>query len=146
LVQWDATTSIFICKDYSVSQGIEYRYSIQGYGQNGLFTSRLLTQEPVICDFEDAFLFDGERQLKIRFNPKVNNFKSTVLESKMNTIGGKYPFIFRNGNIEYKEFQISGLISVLGDEHDEFLTGIPRTEIEARLTTDSQAGAPDMGT
>ena len=74
----------------------------------------------VICDFEDAFLYDGDRQLKIRFNPKISSFKSTVLESKTNTIGSKYPFIFRNGNVEYKEFQISGLISILGDENNEF--------------------------
>jgi hypothetical protein len=80
---------------------------------------------PVLCDFEDAFLYDGERQLKIRFNPKVSSFKSTVLESKTDTIGGKYPFIFRNGNVEYKEFQISGLLSVMGDENNEFLTGLP---------------------
>ena len=39
---------------------------------------------PVQCDFEDAFLYDGERQLKIRFNPKVSSFKTTVLDSKKN--------------------------------------------------------------
>jgi hypothetical protein len=58
----------------------------------------------VYCDFEDAFLYDGKKQLKIRFNPKITNFKSTLLESKTNTIGSKYPFIFRNGNVNYKEF------------------------------------------
>jgi hypothetical protein len=67
----------------------------------------------VLCDFEDAFLYDGERQLKIRFNPQISSFKSTILESKVDTIGGKYPFVFRNGNVEYKEFSIAGLLSVL---------------------------------
>jgi len=62
------------------------------------------------------FLSDGTRQLKIRFNPKVSSFKTTILEQKVDTIGSKYPFFFRNGNVYYKEFPISGLISRLMDE------------------------------
>jgi len=42
----------------------------------------------IIADFEDMFLFDGERQLKIRFNPKVSSFKTNILENKTDTIGG----------------------------------------------------------
>ena len=75
---------------------------------------------PVLCDFEDCFLYDGEKQLKIRFNPKIGSFKSTILESKMDTLGGKYPFIFRNGNVEYKEFSVSGLLSLLSDDNGDF--------------------------
>ena len=70
--------------------------------------------EPV--DFEHMFLFDSERQLCIKYNPKIASFKSTILENKVDTIGGKYPFFFRNGNVGYKEFSISGLISGLMDE------------------------------
>jgi hypothetical protein len=40
----------------------------------------------------------------------------------METIGSKYPFIFRNGNIAYHEFPISGLISYLADNDELFLT------------------------
>jgi len=57
------------------------------------------------------FLFDGTRQLKIQYNPKVSSFKNDILESKIDTIGSKYPFFFRNGHVHYKEFPISGLIS-----------------------------------
>jgi len=59
--------------------------------------------------------------LRIRYNPKISSFKSTVLETKMDTIGGKYPFIFRNGNVEYKEFPISGLITMISDENALFM-------------------------
>lgn len=71
-------------------------------------------------DFEDSFLYDGEKQLKIRFNPKVNSFKKNLLEAKVDTIGSQYPFIFKNGNVDYKEFPISGLISRLMDEQNLF--------------------------
>ena len=119
LTQWDTSTIKEICRDYSIQQGVEYQYAIQSYNDAGLYSNRMLSNN-VVCDFEDAFLYDGERQLKIKFNPKISSFKSTILESKTNTIGGKYPFIFRNGNVEYKEFQISGLISTLIDENNEF--------------------------
>jgi hypothetical protein len=67
--------------------------------------------EVLYVDFEDAFLFDGEKQLKIKYNPEISSFKTTHLESKIDTIGSKHPFIFRNGNVSYKEFPIAGLIS-----------------------------------
>ena len=80
-----------------------------------------IESQPVVADFEDAFLFDGTRQLKIKYNPKMSSFKRDVIEQKTDTIGSKYPFIFRNGNIDYHEFPISGLISYLGDENHQFL-------------------------
>lgn len=125
LSNWSSSTDKVICKDYTVQQGLSYIYAIRAYNSVGLFSNRLKNVEgPIIADFEDAFLYDGERQLKIRFNPKVSSFKSTVLETKTDTIGGKYPFVFRNGNVEYKEFSISGLISLLGDENNEFLSNL----------------------
>lgn len=81
------------------------------------------TKDGLPVDFEDAFLYDGERQLKIRYNPKISSFKTTMLEAKVDTIGGKYPFIFRNGSVEYKEFPISGLITMLMDENSLFMEG-----------------------
>jgi hypothetical protein len=62
--------------------------------------------------------------LRIRYNPKVSSFKSNILETKVDTIGGKYPFIFRNGNVEYKEFPISGLITLQSDENELFMQGL----------------------
>ena len=137
-----------IWEDFTTKQGVEYKYAIQAYNSKGLYSSRVLNtieyldesyqynpdltgvyhtvfrHNPVYVDFEDSFLMDGERQLKLRFNPKVSSFKSNRLEAKMDTIGGKYPFIFRNGNVEYKEFQISGLISLLSDESNDFLSNL----------------------
>lgn len=125
LSRWSSKDVKEIVKDRTIKQGVSYRYAIRAYNSKGLFSNRLLNQEgPVQGDFEDAFLFDGERQLKLRFNPKISSFKANHLETKTDTIGGRYPFFFRNGNVEYKEFPISGLISLLGDENDEFLSGL----------------------
>ena len=82
--------------------------------------SNKIESNVVEADFEHAFLYDGDRQLKIKYNPKVSSFKNTILESKVETIGSKHPFIFRNGSVNYKEFPISGLISYLSDENKLF--------------------------
>ena len=108
--------------DYTVEQGVAYRYAIQRFNDSGFYSARMMIDEPIVADFEDMFLFDGTRQLKICFNPKVSSFKQNVLENKTDTIGGKYPFFFRNGDVKYKEFPISGMISHLSDTDELFLS------------------------
>ena len=107
--------SKYLYYDYTVKQGVHYIYGIQQYNAHNISSDRIQTDK-IYVDFEHAFLFDGERQLKIKYNPKVSSFKATKLESKLDTIGSKYPFILRNGNVDYKEFPISGLISYKMDE------------------------------
>lgn len=107
-------------KDFTVEQGITYKYCFRQYNAAGVEANRVISNE-VFCDFEDMFLWDGNKQLKIRFNPKVASFKTTLLEQKTDTIGSRYPFFFRNGNVEYKEFSITGLISYLMDDNELFL-------------------------
>ena len=110
--------SNFKFNDFTIEHGESYRYSFQQYNNFGIYSARILSQD-VQAVFEDAFLFDGERQLRIRYNPKISSFKTTLLDSKKTTIGGKYPIFFRNGNVEYKEFPISGLVTYFTD-NDEF--------------------------
>ena len=110
--------SRWIWKDLTVKQGLTYKYALQQYNDQNLTSNRLESNE-IYVDFEHAFLFDGKRQLKIKYNPKVSTFKNDILESKTDTIGSQFPFIFRNGTVKYKEFPISGLISCQSDE--EFL-------------------------
>lgn len=107
--------------DYTAFQGVEYVYSLQQYNTNQIYSDRIYSN-CLKVDFEDLFLYDGERQLKIKFNPKVATFKPNVIETKTNTLGSKHPFISRNGKVNYKEFSISGLISHQMDDMELFLT------------------------
>jgi hypothetical protein len=54
------------------------------------------------------------------------------MESKTDTIGGKYPFFFRNGQVGYKEFPINGLISYWQDDEDLFVS---KTELGIKSKT-----------
>lgn len=128
-------------KDFTVEQGKSYKYSIQQYNDNGLYSNRIYSNI-VYSDFEDAFLFDGERQLKIKYNPKVSSFKTDLQETKIETIGSKHPFILRNGNVSYKEFPISGLISYLMDEGKYFIDGT--NERSTQLTGENIAQERDF--
>lgn len=109
-------------KDFTVQHGFTYIYSLQQYNKEWQIYSNRMLSNSIVANFEHSFLFDGKRQLKIKYNPKVTSFKETLLEQKTNTLGGKYPFFFRNGNVAYKEFPISGLVSYHSDEEELFLT------------------------
>lgn len=128
--------SRWLWQDFTVKQGISYKYALQQYNDYNVVSDRLET-EAVYVDFEDAFLYDGERQLKIRFNSQVSDFKNTILENKVDTIGNKYPFIFRNGNVKYKEFPISGLISYHMDDNKLFTNW--NHEVDTNLTGENIA-------
>ena len=118
------TGTFIIFEDFTVEQGKTYQYALQQVDKNrNIYSSRAELGEVVYADFEDAFLWDGKRQLKLRFDPKVSSFKTVIQESKMDTIGGQYPSFFRNGRLAYKEFPINGLISYHMDDNGRFLLG-----------------------
>lgn len=118
--------------DYTIEQGKKYVYCLQQYNNYGVFSNRLISNE-IYADFEDVFLLDGERQLKIRFNPKISSMKDNILETKSNTIGSKYPFITRNGRVNHKEFSLSGLVSYQMDDN-KFFMGWENLGIENNIT------------
>lgn len=99
--------------DTTIESGIWYKYRIQQDAENGKISE---ISEPVMCLFEDIFLTEGEKQLKIQFNPSVSDFKYNVSESQQVTLGSKYPYLKRNGNNYFRSFSLSGLISALVDE------------------------------
>lgn len=134
--------TMHLWKDMTIEQGKKYKYSIQQYSSKGLYSTRIESRE-VYADFEHAFLFDGKRQLKIKYNPKVTSLKANVLETKTDTIGGKHPFIFRNGKVYYREFPISGLISHLMDEEELFITKEELGLEEDLLTSRGRKETPD---
>lgn len=112
------TRNVF--RDFTIEQGKTYTYSLQQYNPYGIYSDRKKSNK-IYADFEDMFLYDGERQLKLRFNPQVSSFKTQLAETRSETIGSKYPFFFRNAQVGYKIFPISGLVSMLSDDNEFFV-------------------------
>lgn len=106
-----------LTQDYFIEQGKKYQYGTWSENKIQIFNNL----DSIQTDFEDIFIYDGEKQLRLAYNPKVSSYKTNLLETKTNTIGGKYPFIFRNGDVNYKEFQISGLLSANLDQDNQFI-------------------------
>ena len=76
---------------------------------------------PIIREFEFSYLVGaGGRQLKLKYNNNMNSYVYNYSESKIDTIGGQYPFITRNGNMKYRTIPVNGLISFNMDEQELF--------------------------
>lgn len=121
-----------VFRDFTIEQGRTYTYSIQqantvSYTENGnektnIIYSNRKKSNIITPDFDDMFLYDGKRQLKLNYNPSVSSFKTQLSESKTDTIGSKYPYFFRNGAVGYKTFPISGMVSMRSDEEEYFIS------------------------
>lgn len=132
-------------RDFTVEQGIHYRYRFRQFSKNGVTSNPVLSKD-IMADFEDMFLYDGVKQLKIRYNPKISSFKATKMEQKIETIGSKYPYIFKNGIVDYKEFPISGLITYLADFNELFINYATDLNLEAprKFVRSHSPGDPDV--
>lgn len=105
--------------DSTIEHGVVYKYALSRLQNNNALS--WVESNQCVGYFEETFLTDGDRQLCIRFNPQVSSLKSVVQETKLDTIGGKYPFFFKNGDLDYMEIPISGLVSYLMDEDEMFI-------------------------
>ena len=107
LYQWD---------DIITESSEGYKYKVQVFDDNGYryelkSNGEMEIEKPVLLILDDMFLVSNGISLRIRYNPSISNFKRTLSESIVNTIGSKYPFVKRNGHMDYKTFSIGGLLS-----------------------------------
>ena len=105
--------------DMTIESGVWYKYYLQKRS-NGVAASTKYIRTPIMVIFDDMFLTTKDRQLKIKFNPTVSSFKRTIQESRIDTIGSQFPFVRINGNANYAQFPIGGLISFQIDESNLF--------------------------
>ena len=110
-----------IVYDYTIESGIWYKYGVQIIDINGERGRFFINQIPVLREFNYSYLLgEGGRQLKLPYNNTMNSYTYNYSDSKTDTIGGKYPYITRNGNMKYRVFPVNGLISFNMDEKHLF--------------------------
>ena len=106
--------------DFTIESGNLYKYNISYIDISQNIYS--ITEGPIISVFDHAFLTSKDAQLCVKFNPSISNFKVNVSDNIVTTIGGKYPYINRNGNMYYRTFSLSGTIAYEMDAEHQFAT------------------------
>lgn len=115
-----AVTTPISVDDFTIESGNLYKYNITYIAPNQ--TSYSITEGPVISVFDHAFLTSKDTQLCVKFNPSISNYKVNVSDNIVTTIGSKYPYINRNGNMYYRTFSLSGTIAYEMDAEHQFAT------------------------
>ena len=106
-------------RDKTVESGIWYMYAAQP--MSGEERGSLCKSKRRAVIYDDAFLVgDNGKQLKLKYDFSISSVKRNIKEARVETLGSKYPFITRNGSVDYKEFSITGLITHFMDETKEF--------------------------
>lgn len=83
------------------------------------FNYKIFICGDIFCDFEDIHIEgDKDHLFRMRHDAKISNFQYTVVESKTDTLGGKFPFIRRNGDTNYRQFSFNGLITHFNQEEE----------------------------
>lgn len=110
--------------DYSIESGVIYKYAIQTVNVEGV---RSVLYDPdnaikFVRYFQYSFILgENNKQLCLKFNNTMNSYQYVVGDSKVETLGGKYPIITRNSSMHYRSFPINGLISFNMDEYNTFI-------------------------
>lgn len=131
--------------DYLVEPGMLYRYKFQGANTETTASSVILTrgsttaedlQPQIIPDFTGSYLYgQGDIQINFIYNGAINGFREVKKDAIIETIGGKYPFVVRNSNIGYKQFQFSALITHVSDP-TRSLKGLTYSELLSKIQRD----------
>ena len=77
----------------------------------------------IVPSFEFARLISidkngNERMLPLKYNVDISGLKTNVADVITPTLGGKYPFIRRNGAQDYDSFSLNGLICLETERDD----------------------------
>lgn len=113
--------------DYTVDAGYWYRYEIREIFKIDENTLQPLTfgkpsiTDDILIDFDEIYFNTIESSLKINLDAEISNYKYITQESITNTIGSQFPFIRRNGNVNYKQFSLKGLLTCAIEDEQAFL-------------------------
>lgn len=133
--QWDLLTNFEISEsgnivelswyDYTAEPGLWYKYQILKFDSEGTLVQAIQTadDDAVMLDPDHIFLNAEGEELIIKFDPNISNITTKTSESITDTLGSKYPFIRKNGNINYRTFSLSGTISCFMDMNNNVFNG-----------------------
>ena len=114
--------------DTTLGSLVRYKYSCQYQLTNGRWSATHISPEIVYPDFHDILLSREDKQLAIRYNGQITSMTPTVNRIKIDTLGGKYPKFAENAQMNYKQFQLTGMIIAESDYNRKFLNDLDYKE------------------
>lgn len=96
----------------------KYRFILKTRPPKNLRAIMATAATEIETEVNDIHLLGENKQLSIRFNPNITNFKYVTQESISNTLGGKFPIVRINGDTKYRQFNLSGTLSFWSDYTD----------------------------
>lgn len=115
-----AATNPISYNDFTIESGVLYKYEVIYTDTNNHTYSGV--NDIVISVFDHAFLTGEGTQLCVKFNPNITTFKYNVSDNTVTTLGGKYPYVNRNGAMNYRSFNLTGTIAYEMDAEHQFAT------------------------
>ena len=105
---------IYTHKDKLVESLETYEYAVQGILGSTLLSEKIST---VDCEFSGIWLIGKEQKYQLQFNDEISEISNNETYNVVTTLGSKYPFIIKNGNVNYRTFSVTGtLISEASDK------------------------------
>ena len=110
--------------DTTLGSLVRYKYSCQYRTKKGTWTKTNISKEIIYPDFHDILISRGNKQLAIRYNGQIGSMTPVVDRVKIDTLGGRYPKFAENARLNYKQFQLNGLIIAEEDYNRKFLSDL----------------------
>lgn len=109
----------FTYVDTTVEPGTTYRYKLvfTAHGQNSV---QYTFPDNYHTFFDHAILSNSQLGLQVTFNPQITGYSHVRPDSVIQTIGSRYPYVSRAGDINYRQFTLTGLISYHADIVNQF--------------------------
>jgi len=138
----EAVNETFI--DKTVGSLTKYQYAIQYLTQKGSWSSTFKCPEFIYPMFHDILLSRQDKQLAIRYNGQITSLTPVVNRVKIDTLGGQYPKFAENAKVNYKQFQLNGLLIAEGDYNRQFLNDTDPENWRDMWTYDNNMGGAYM--
>lgn len=124
--------------DATAESGIWYKYALQVVNDKTQSRGQLLLPQregepapelltPVLPFYQHYYLTNSDGHLAISFNGTIDSYKNNVQEAKIDTIGSRYPFVYRNDTVNYRTLQLHGTISY-NDNNETLIRSITPEE------------------
>lgn len=83
----------------------KYEYSIQPITSDILGSESI---EEIYTEFKGIWIIGDKNAQQLIYNTEISEIKSNISQNIVTTLGSRYPFLIKNGSINYREFTVQG--------------------------------------